>query len=306
MKQIVLSLTFMVGATMLMGQESQISPKDWKQLETVEDTLALLAYAIVNDSLPEHRFGTCREFIPRLVGALKTKNSFEYPFDRLKSISIQYPQDSSFRIFTWQLYVDVDDYRYYGAIQLNTPDLQLFPLIDRSYEMEANLEEKQMSPEQWYGIVYYNIVQRGTGADKHYLLFGFDGYSFFRKRKLIEVLTFKDGKPVFGAPVFETPKSDKAAPLRILKEYSAEASVRMNYDPLLEMVIFDHLITMNGPYGEGPVNYPDGSYEGYKWEDGQWRYVEKVFNQIQDEAPRPFPVLDNQQKDIFGKDKGKN
>ena len=91
--------------------------------------------------------------------------------------------------------------------------------------------------------------------------------------------------------------------MRIVKEYSSEASVRMNYDPLMEMVIFDHLITQNGPHGEGPVNYPDGSYEGYKFEEGRWNYVEKVFDQVQDEAPRPFPVLEGEQKTIFGKDK---
>ncbi|MEN0004840.1 MAG: hypothetical protein AAF798_11875 [Bacteroidota bacterium] len=304
MKKTLVLLFFLLGLSSLYSQnEHQIAAEDLATLSTMEDTLALLAFAIVNDSLEEHRFGSCREMIPRLVTALKTKNSFQYPFERLKSVSIQYPQDSSFRVFTWQLYVDVDDYRYYGAIQMNTPDLQLFPLIDRSANMEANLEQAVLNNEKWYGSVYYNIKEEETDQGKHYLLFGFDGYSFFRKRKIIDVLIFQNGKPTFGAPVFFNATDRRGPKFRIVKEYSAEASIRMNYDELMEMIIFDHLITLNGPHGEGPTNYPDGSYEGYEWTDGKWLYVEKIFHQSSDEAPRPFPVLEGQQKTIFGKSK---
>lgn len=267
-------------------------------LKEMEDTLALLAYAVINDSLPEHRFGACREMIPKLVRALKVENSFRYPFERLKSVSIQYPQDSSFRIFTWQLYVDKDDYRYYGALQMNTPELKLFPLIDRSFQVTGE-EHAELSPEEWYGSVYYNLLDVDGPNGKYYLLFGFDGYSFFRKRKLIDVLSFQDGKPLFGAPVFVHEGGQRKH--RVVREYSAEVSTRCNYDELLELVIFDHLIERDGPYGEGSVRYPDGSYEAYRLEGGLWWHVDKVFDQVSEEAPRPAPVLDNRQKDIFGK-----
>lgn len=268
-------------------------------LQEMEDTLALLAYAVVNDSLAEHRFGACREMIPRLVKALKVENSFSYPFESLKSVSIQYPQDSSFRIFSWQLYVDENDYRYYGAIQMNTPELKLYPLIDRSFTVE-NPESAVLAPDNWYGAVYYNLLGFDTpDGSKAYLLFGFDGNSFFRKRKLIDVLRFEADGPVFGAPVFVHEGDQRKH--RVLREYSAEVSTRCNYDELLEMVIFDHLIQMNGPYGEGMNNYPDGSYEAYRLQGGLWTHIDKVFNQVSDEAPRPAPILDNRTKDIFGK-----
>ncbi|MCB0546903.1 MAG: hypothetical protein KDD19_04895, partial [Phaeodactylibacter sp.] len=146
-----ISQQFAQEATPLFPEENQVFLKE------MEDTLALLAYAVIHDSLPEHRFGACREMIPKLVKALKVEHSFQYPFERLKSVSIQYPRDSSFRIFTWQLYVDKDDYRYYGAIQMNTPGLKLFPLIDRSFKIE-DAEHQALSPEEWYGSVYYNLL----------------------------------------------------------------------------------------------------------------------------------------------------
>lgn len=282
--------------------EKLFSAEDLALLDEYEDTLALLAYAVINDSLPENRFGTCRELIKRLVKALKIENSFHYPFERLRSVSIQYPQDSSFRIFTWQLYVDVNDYRYYGAIQMNNSELELFPLIDRSFNVE-DVEQGILSADKWYGSIYYNLKQAEGPNGKYYLLFGFDGYEFFHKRKLVDVLTFDEaGKPVFGAPVFVKTEEGKppATFNRLMIQYSASTSVRMNYDESLGMIIYDHLIEGQGQYNEGPTKFPDGSYEAFKLEEGHWRYVTKVFHQVSDEAPRPFPRLDTDKKDLFG------
>jgi hypothetical protein len=283
----------------IQAQSARFSEEDKAFLEEMEDTISLLAYAIVNDSLEENRFGACREMIPRLVKALKVEQSFHYPFEQLKSVSIQYPRDSSFRIFSWQLYVDKDDYRYYGAIQMNTPDLKLYPLVDRSFNIQDE-ENAVLSPEEWYGSVYYNIHTIKGPDGPYYTLFGFDAFSFFRKRKIIDVLSFNEqGTPVFGAPIFVVEEGGKTKS-RIVRQYSAEVSTRCNYDEMLEMIIFDHLITLSGPHGEGPVNYPDGSYEGYIEKKGKWVYKEKVFDQVSDEAPRPAPILDNRNKDIFG------
>ncbi len=288
------------------AQSGELSEENRTTIKTWEDTLAVLSYAVINDSLPEFRFAACRNMIPTLVKALKLENSFQYPFERLKTVSIQYPRDSSFRIFTWQLYVDKDEYHYYGAIQMNSEKLQLFPLIDRSSAV-ANVEQEELTPEKWYGSVYYNLREFDSPDGKYYLLFGFDGYEFFHKRKIVEVLHFREGKPVFGAPVFI--KQEQGKPLqekkRLLIEYSAAASVRVNYDEALELLIFDHLIPTKGQYGEGMTMVPDGSYEAYEFKKGLWHYKTKVFDQISDEAPRPYPVLEGREKDIFGK-KGKN
>jgi hypothetical protein len=278
---------------------SPIAAEDQDFLKQMEDSLAFLAYAVINDSTPEHRFMACREMIPTLVQALKRPHSFHYPFERLKSVSIQYPQDSSFRIFTWQLYVDKDDYRYYGAIQMNSRELQLFPLVDRSFNHQGDLEQMVLQADNWHGAVYYNLhgFQAADGKPA-YLLFGFDGYSFFRKRKIIDVLRFGDEGPVFGAPVFL--HADQRVKHRIVFQYAAEASTRCNFDLELDMVIFDHLIELSGTYGEGPNRYPDGSYEGYRLQDGRWVHLEKVFDQISDEPPLPTPILKQRSRDLFG------
>ena len=282
-----------------------VSKQDLHAIKTYEDTLALLSFLIVNDSLDENRLLAVKKFIPTLVKALKFQNSFQYPFEKLKSISIQYPADSTFRIFTWQLYVDENDYRYFGAIQMNTPSLKLFPLKDRSYEI-TDVNNDILPPEKWYGAVYYNLKDFNTDEGKKYLLFGYDGYSFHTKRKLIDVLSFNKGKPVFGSPVFVSldPAYPHEPKNRIVLTFSAAAAVKLNYDGHLEIIIFDHLVSgMSEVPGQGPSNLPDGSYEGYQLKNGQWVYINKVFDHVYETAPREEPIFDDKKKkDILGKE----
>lgn len=300
-----LILVMAAGIYTPLSSQNPISEEDLTALKAYEDTIALLSFAIINDSLPEHRFGATKKLIPTLVKALRHKNSFQYPFERVQSISIQYPADSTFRIFTWQLYVDENESRYYGAIQMNAEDLKLYPLFDRSAEVQQP-EFEILDNERWYGALYYNLLAFESYQGPKYLLFGYDRHSFFQKRKIVDVLSFQNGKPVFGAGVFVESDPDKGQMIRnrLVLEYYAEAAIKLNYDQLLQMIVFDHLITIGGVAGQGPTNVPDGSYSGYEQREGIWVYVPKIFHEVLDEAPRPEPVLDTKKKiDLFGNEK---
>lgn len=280
-----------------------LSAQAAERLHAAEDTLALLAYAVVNDSVEQVRFGACRTLITTLVRALKTENSFRYRFDRLKSISVLAPPDSSFRIFTWQLFVNDSTYRYYGAIQMNRPNLVLHALKDRSRDVGEEAVYQQFAPENWYGALYYSLrpfeTKTSAGQQQQYLLMGFNGLEFFNKRKVVDVLSFDaaTGKPVFGSPVFAREKPLAMPEQRLVFEYSAEASVRVNWDEQYQMVLFDHLIQIPSAYGRGFTAVPDGSYDGLKLEKGgRWTFVNKVFNDVMNEEFRPEPVLDKKQE----------
>ena len=308
MKQLITVLFFSLTSFWATAQTGPVSNEDLPLMQQLEDTLGLLAWVIVNDSVPQNRFAATRKMIPTLVKALKIKNSFSYPFEQLRTVSILYPPDSTFRIFTWQLYVDVDDYRYYGAIQMNRPELELYPLIDRSRQV-ASPEQDILPPDRWYGALYYNIHPFESPQGRQYLLFGFNGHSLFNKKKLVDVLRFENGKVVFGSPVFiqeDSLTGSRTVRHRIVKEYSAESSIRLNYDETFGLILFDHLVPLAGSYGQGPVNVPDGSYEAYRpANDGLWYWVDKVFHQVSDKAPRPDPVLGKKKVDIFGREKGR-
>ncbi len=300
-KPLIFIFGLLFSITTFAQNDTPLQAEDAAYISSIEDTLSLLAFATINDSLEDNRFGATRELARKLVQALKKPHSFHYPFDRLSQyVSIQYPQDSTFRIFTWQLFVNDNEYRYYGAIQMNQPELKLFGLIDRSFSLDGNLEKVVTTPDKWYGALYYNIKETQTPNGSYYLLFGYDHTEFFRQRKLVEVLTFQNGEPQFGAPVFIDPKTN-VTKNRLMIEYSTATSAGLRYDEIQEIIIFDHLITMNGQYGEGPTNFPDGSYEGYQEQDGIWYHIEKVYDVISDEPPRPYPVLDRDETIKKGK-----
>lgn len=302
-------VTFSLQARAQTGPKpaGKLSAEGREMIRLGEDTLAVLAYAVVNDSVEQERFAACRALITSLVRTLKVENSFKYQFERLRSISILAPPDSSFRIFTWQLFVNDSTYRYFGAIQLNNKELKLFPLIDRSDEMATFPAGELLTPERWYGVIYYNLRQFDTKQGRKYLLLGYDAFDFYTRRKVVDVLGFDAaGKPSFGAPVFDREGEVGPPPKRLYTEYAAEASFRMNWDEQYQMILIDHAVPMPSSYGSGVVQVPDGSYDALKLEKGRWKYVSKVFNDVMTETPRPEPILDDRKsKDIMGKEKVK-
>lgn len=277
------------------------SQVDSLQMSHLEDSLNNLAKTIMMDSIQENRVLASQKFAPLLEEALQQPYGFDYPFDSLRTISIQYPPDSSFRIFTWQLYVDVEEYQYFGMIQMNKEQPQIFPLQDASETMD-DPEYEVVDATEWYGSVYYNLKAFDTPEGTQYLLFGFDGYRFFDKRKVVDVLRFRDGTPVFGAPVFAKVEEGRS-PItqnRLVREYSAAASIRCNFDPEHDVILLDHMALVRRVDGNGMSLIPDGTYEGYRYQDGLWVYEEKLFHVILDTPPRPKPILDTNKKDLFG------
>lgn len=302
-------IVFLAFSLLSLSEKSfaQHPESDLETLQVYEDTLQVLSLIMVTDSLEKNRFAAVHKMIPTLVKALKVSNSFDYAFSKLRSISIQYAPDSTFRVFTWQLYVDEDNYRYYGAIQMNADDLQLFPLLDRSFDIDHPAQATALGADNWYGALYYHLMALEFNDQPAYLLFGYDQHSLYRRRKLLDILYFNDkGQPLFGAPVIPIASGNLIS--RLVLEYSAEAKVSLNYDENLDLIVFDHLIPMEGRFGEGTVNVPDGSYQAFKIENGQLVFIDKVFNEVNAEPLRDATLgaPKKSEVDIFGRKKGKN
>ena len=270
-----------MATSTLRAQSLKSSEK--KVFSAREDSLKVFADLIVNGIDTETRFHANDSFTRAFVRALKIKNSFYYPFDSILVISKLYSPDSSFRIFTWQLMKDDYMYLQKGAIQMRTPDgsLKLYPLFDASM-FTGKPEDTVRSAKNWIGAIYYKIVQKAFNGKQYYTLLGFDDYSIASNRKWMEVLTFNDqtGEPVFGGNYisFKEDTAKRAVQKRFGIEYKKDAATTFNYDKEHDMIIFDHLISESNEPERKETYVPDGDYEGFKWKDGQWVHVEKVFN----------------------------
>jgi hypothetical protein len=230
------------------------------------------------------------------VRALKTPNSFYYPFDSLITISKLVPADSSFRIFTWQMVVNDYVVRQHGAIQMRTKDgsLHLFPLIDKS-DITNKTVDTVGDNRGWIGAVYYRIIEKQAFGKNYYTLLGYDENNINSNKKIVEVLTFNNEQPVFGGSYFSLPGGDKNFASRLILEYKKNAGPRLAYDDDQDMIIYEHLISESGEPQKKYTYIPDGDYEGLKWKDGKWVHIEKVFTQKlkEGEAPIPNPIRDD-------------
>ncbi|HEY4336683.1 MAG TPA: hypothetical protein VGM89_12315 [Puia sp.] len=250
-----------------------------KDLRKREDSLKIFADSIVNAGNAPGRFRADSQFVRSLVRALKQENSFYYPFDSLYTISRLYAPDSSFRIFTWQFKKDEFLYLQEGAIQINQPDgsLKLFPLFDVSMFTPKPLDSVR-TRRNWIGAIYYKIIEKEYQGRKYYTLLGFDDYSATSNKKWMEVLTFApNGEPRFGGPYFSFQEDSvhKATQYRFDIQYKKEAATRFNYDPGMDMVVYDHLVPEGDEPGKPDTYIPDGDFEAFQWKDGRWVHVEK-------------------------------
>lgn len=249
---------------------------------------AMRALADMNDST---RIANSKKFVSSFVGALKTPNSFHYPFDSLKNISILSPEDNSFRIFTWMVPLVVSStYRYYGAIQMNSEELKLIGLKDKAGPAEG----KSLPPSDWFGAVYYNIKQVSHDSKDYYMLFGWVGNNKRSDMKVLEVLHFEEEEPVFGAPIIEVVRDGEEAKVkyRFIMEFQDKTVVNMNYNEQEGKIIYDHLEPKDEKSRGSYFDYvPDGTYEGLQFVDGIWKFIPKVYHEVLATAPVPKPVL---------------
>lgn len=297
MKKLFLFAAYILCTLVCFSQ--RIKKTDEKYLQQKEDSLKSYALNLVQAINAENRFKADSLFTKMFVRALKTNNSFYYPFDSLETISKLYPPDSSFRIFTWQMVINDNIIRQHGAIQMKTLDgsLKLYPLIDKS-DVTINVADTIGNNKGWIGAVYYRIIQTKSGNQNYYTLLGYDENNIRSNRKIIEVLNFINDEPQFGGHYFSFEEDSVKIPTisRYIMEYKKSTGARLTYDENLGMIVFEHLESESNEPKKKWTLIPDGDYEGFKWTNGKWVHVEKVFNQITPEGkePVPSPIKDAQ------------
>ncbi len=254
---------------------AQIAEQDMKVIKAMEDSIRVFGDSMINSPTAENRVVASYRIIRCMKTALKVKNSYQYKFDSLLPMQVIEPPDHSFRIFTWFTVSDEKIYKYYGAIQVKSDTLKLFPLIDYS-DFTDKPEEKTVDNQNWIGALYYTVIPVKSGKQTMYTLLGSDGNTSASNKKIVDVLFFdKKGSPRFGAPIFEVPK--KGIQKRFYLEFSDKAWATLRFDPAENKIVYDHVEppseAMEGFY---PQYLPDGTYEGFEWKKGKWHHVDMI------------------------------
>lgn len=267
--------------------------------------LTFLCDVMANAYDGKHRVMAGNEFNRMFAEELKKPGSYANPFNDLKWISIKTDAAKTFRIFTWQIRDEKNIHKSYGYIQMK--DGGVVELKDNVSAMSKDLEYETMDANNWFGCMYYNMKEFKTEKGIAYVLFGYDGLDDKNRIKIVEVLSFENGKPVFGADVFKI--KDGARPdlkYRILVDYSALANVNCNYNEGMDMIVHDFLINRMGIASDGgPAKIPDGTYVGYQWDGKFWNYIEQLAHQVSNPEDIFYQpkAKEEVKKDLFGRKK---
>lgn len=257
MNKILIGIIGIVFTTQMMWAQASLSE--------VESDLKKLAEDILDHPDFEVQKANNRKFTRKLIETLKRPESYDYPFDSLKTISVLRAEDDAFRIFTWQItkkdkreeYYGKTEHFYFGLVQRKylpkkgDPEYIVIPLIELP-EIPRGVENMVLDNNNWLGGLYYP-PKYGEGIQKqvlkyfdpkglkpgekikkkkqkYYVLMGWNGMDHTSNLKFVDVMSFdpKDKERViFGANVFYF---DPLVPkFRALFRYSEYAPFSLNY-----------------------------------------------------------------------------
>ena len=217
------------------------------------------------------------QILDKLELLLKDPLSFDYNFDSLRWTGRIYSPDRKLRFITWNIPADNGTHTYYGFIQYypkkGKPCL-VFRLHDQSQEI-TRPESEILSPEKWWGALYYVVLINKYKGTRFYTIIGLDMNDRYSNKKVIDVLTFKDNNtPVFGRPAFRIEGKIKN---RVIFEYAEDVVMTARFNKENKMIVFDHLSPIDPGLKNNPRFYaPDSSYDGFIFRKGVWEFVPDV------------------------------
>jgi hypothetical protein len=272
MKNTLLGLLFFILSPYITLAQQVTNPASLKQFRLFEDSLRNIGNRVINNPEGMERKNANYKFIPTLVAALRINGSYNYPFDSVKSISILKAPDNTFRLITWHVMNSDGSYRYFGAIQMNSPSLKLTPLEDYS-PLLKNPEDSVVDNRKWYGARYYKMIQV-NGTTPYYVLIGWKGNNEKSNKKVIDVISFKNEKPIFGAAVFDGNGKTRS---RVVFEYTRTAAMLLRDIRGQNTIVFDHLVPPDAKMkGHFDTYGPDMTYCGYRLNNGRWTYIDNI------------------------------
>lgn len=245
--------------------KSSVLPED--NVNILKDSLKNKLNIIQNGIDDNEKLKANQDFFEIMNRTLKLKNSFDFSFDSLNTISILRSSDNYFKIFNWFIENDDNSYRFYAIIQFRNPKYDLIFLNDNSDDI-LNVEQAELSSENWFGCLYYNIIS--NKEKRSYTLLGWDGNNEYSTKKIIDVVKFSRNNDIkFGQPIFkdDNQKSKK----RVIIEYNKKSPVSVQFNKKSKRIIFNQLIPQKKEL-EGIKAYyvPDGSFNAYEYKKRKW------------------------------------
>ncbi|NLA23396.1 MAG: hypothetical protein GX879_00350 [Bacteroidales bacterium] len=223
----------------------------------------------------EERFKLNNYVISYMDMLLHDDASFTMNFDSVKFMRVIDAKGGNLRVYTWNIFLDNGGFKYFGYLQHKAKkQINVFMLNDLSSDT-VGVNRSFISHKEWYGAMYYEIVEKTWNKHTHYVLIGWDGADNLTNRKVLEPLTFnRRGLPVFGDKIFIVGKEKKP---RVIFEYAEMATMILRYNQKQDIIVIDHLVPSN-PRFTGHYQYygPDLSFDAFEYNMGRWYFISNI------------------------------
>ncbi len=281
-----------------------------ERMTAYQSQLQPLFERVANAPTDNERYNA-NELTVQLFGeALRQENSFFWEWDFGTQVSVLTASDKQFRIITWAVVRDNGEYECFGFVQSYNPKEEtydVYELHDHSDEIVSR-EEVVLTPENWLGCVYQELIETKHEGRTYYTLLGWTGCDNLTQRKVIEPIQFRGSSslPQFGQPLFRREKNLR----RVVLEYSSTAMVNVRYDKQVvrsyvnkkvkkkgrvyniqetrdeqvQMILFDEVAPMV-PGMEGLYQYyaPTGTELAYLFINGRWELRDNAQGRLENE-----------------------
>ncbi len=249
--------------------------KGYLELVKAEEQLKYLFNVLYDQEFMEEKLDIYFKIDTVFERALSIPGSMNFDWQKLNKIGKLKSDDGQLKVFSWY-YTDSDSKTYYSCyIQCrDKKDKSIVYSLKSDEELDKRKEIIKQQKEHWIGKVYYELITEKYRRKTFYTLLGADFNDMTTMIKCIEILTLQRGKPVFKRGGFSDQGAIKD---RIVFEYSSNYAASVHYDDRLRMIVYDHLAPIH-PLYDGIYQFygPDGSYDGFKFMDGQWVRLDNV------------------------------
>lgn len=291
-------------------------------MQSYQKQLSSLLLRISSAPTDNERYLASEQAVQLLSAALDEDESIRWQWQLPTVASVLTSPDGLLRIFTWAVVRDNGEFECFGAVQFyndKDEEFQYRLLNDKSDEI-INREESLLTPENWLGAVYQDLIQTTHAGKTYYTLLGWNGVDPLTDRKIIEPVILRGGTPQFGAPLFRRERNLR----RIVLEYTNDAMVNLSYEEQFveeisrdrvkvkgsnryrtvekrkqhkeKMILFDE-VEPQVPGMEGLFQYyvPSGLELAYAFVDGKWELRSGAQGRLKDKKlNKPFQPLHKQ------------
>ncbi|MFW5805747.1 MAG: hypothetical protein ACOCVX_04380 [Bacteroidales bacterium] len=207
-------------------------------------------------------------------------DAFDYSYDSLKHITMLKSKDDMVRVFTWNIMYDNMRHDFFGFIQFENEDDEyyFYELKDKTSNA-PDADSDYESPGEWYGAIYYEMIEKKHRNTPVYTLLGWKGRDALVQQKVIETLKFnRHDEPEFGGGKIQVVREKMN---RAVFRYSSQAQMILRFNEKNDIIVCDHL-TPGNPKFKGQYDYygPDYSYDAFEWDGKRWNFKSNIDPEI--------------------------